>query len=160
MVYMLGREHLAYGITLGITLTMVMEDINPVMMIGGTAIGSLIADIDNPKSTIGHLFPILSKLINKLFGHRKLFHDIAIICPLGIFLIFKYAALNGIIIGYWSHLLLDSMTIQGIPCLLNKKNFHLLPPKLRFKSNSITAKIVTILLILLTFVLAFIYKTY
>lgn len=169
---MLAREHLAYGLTLGIALSIAFNNTpyfdNKVIAIGGAVFGSLLADIDEPKSTMGNLLPVLSHFINKIFGHRGLLHDIAIFVPLGIFLIIKNPLITGFIIGYWSHLLLDSMTIEGIPFLgiltnpkgTIKNNFHLFPKYMRFKANSNIAKIVTIILIIFTIIVTAFYKYY
>jgi|HigsolmetaAR206D_1030411.scaffolds.fasta_scaffold00003_122 inner membrane protein len=95
----------------------------------GGALGGLLPDIDHPGSTLGRRVRILSKPINMLFGHRGLTHT-----PLALFLLtyllfvcsgwipwewkgYELSFCMGLITGYASHLLLDSLTLSGIPLL-------------------------------------------
>lgn len=87
----------------------------------GSAVGSLFPDIDLPSSTIGKSVKPLSLIINRLFGHRGLFH-----APL-LYLLAASALISGIkgsiwfalVLGFFYgitlHLLQDMMTRDGIP---------------------------------------------
>ena len=113
--------------------------------ITGCAIGGLIVDIDHIKSTAGRKFKIISItlfLLNKIFkalrmkyfakltGHRGLLHAPFLWMFYGIaIMFFKSNCCNkigeiivycilGILIGAFSHLLLDFMTVSGIPLFL------------------------------------------
>lgn len=84
-------------------------------------VGSLFPDIDLPSSTIGKSVKPLSLIINRLFGHRGLFH-----APL-LYLLAASALISGIkgsiwfalVLGFFYgitlHLLQDMMTRDGIP---------------------------------------------
>lgn len=59
----------------------------------------------------------------------------------------NYIGLYGLWLGIFGHLFLDSFTANGIPFfrIINKKNIHLLPSKLRIYSSSGAAKIITVI---------------
>lgn len=97
-----------------------------VAVVGG-AVGGLLPDIDHPTSRIGRRAPIISKFINSVCGHRGFTHTI-LANMLFAYLLFLLAAFIpdvlrgfyfpfalGLIIGYFSHLLLDMLTRAGIP---------------------------------------------
>ncbi len=78
---MVGKSHLAFGAITGAALsTFVISKTGSanmqVIAIPLILIGSVLPDIDNPESTMGHKFPMLSKIINKIFGHRLFIHSV------------------------------------------------------------------------------------
>lgn len=87
----------------------------------GSAVGSLFPDIDLPSSSIGKTVKPLSVIINRLFGHRGMFH-----API-LYLLAASALVSGIKGSIWFalalgffcgiilHLLQDMMTRDGIP---------------------------------------------
>jgi len=78
-------------------------------------IASLIPDIDTPKSKIGNKVKVLSWILNKVFGHRKLFHSLFFVGILsGIIWIFSFDVAFGFFMGYFSHLLIDGLNREGI----------------------------------------------
>ncbi|RKO61839.1 metal-dependent hydrolase [Caldibacillus debilis] len=97
-------------------------------VIGG-ALGGLLPDIDHPGSTLGRRARILSYPINKLAGHRGITHTLLALVLLSylLFVISGWIPIAwkgyglvffiGIIIGYASHLVLDMLTVSGIPLL-------------------------------------------
>lgn len=105
----------------------------------GCSIGSILPDIDSPKSIIGRFCRPLSILINHYLGHRGLTH--APIIPIIFMFILKYnifpisellyKLLFGLIAGYFIHLLQDLCTIRGIPILypFSKKKMSLFKMK-------------------------------
>ena len=85
---------------------------------------SLLPDIDHPKSLIGTLLKPLSLTINRRYGHRTITHSgvTLIILTLAIAIIEKLATgANSLALvfffAYFSHLMLDMMTLQGVPLL-------------------------------------------
>ncbi len=84
--------------------------------------GVLLPDIDEAHSTIGQRAGFVSKLIQKLFKHRGLFHSvwmILILYALFQFVVSKYFLVNnfvlmGFLVGYAAHLLGDAITVNGI----------------------------------------------
>ena len=93
----------------------------------GSIFGSLLPDIDHPSSRIGRRMPIISHAVNTAFGHRGFTHSILALLLLtyGLFLLtgvipefltgYYLPFSFGLIIGYASHLLLDMITVSGIP---------------------------------------------
>lgn len=143
---MLARQHLQFGIvaTAGL-LYLNPEAMNHcVPIIAGGVLGSLLPDIDSPDTKIGRHFLFISTILNSIFGHRTITHDFVFVLLLSAFFMTKNPFLIGLFIGIFSHLFLDSMTIKGIPIsFLYKKNIHLLPEFMRFKSASNAAKFAT-----------------
>ena len=162
---MLGRNHLAFGITSALAASVILNnagielDYTTVGIItASSALGSLLPDIDDANSLIGRVFVHIASFINRVFGHRTITHDLMLFLPLFIASIFvRNAIFFGIMFGYMGHLFLDLMTKQGI-CfnyLKHRKAYkngwgefgvgyiHLLPEKLRFKSESFMAKFVS-----------------
>lgn len=118
---MIGKTHLAGGVLAGayIANSLQLDIVNTAGVITISAIAALFPDIDTSTSKIGLKVKPLSSLINHVFGHRKLFH-----APL-VYLLIAAALYNtlplklglSISAGIGSHLLLDSITRQGIPWL-------------------------------------------
>lgn len=129
----------------------------------GSYLGSLLPDIDHRKSTAGKKFKAASFVVSKTCGHRGATHS-----PLVNFLFFIALLLlsaffgdnvknfyvefiYGAFVGSLSHILLDSLTIEGVPFFypFNNKKIHLL--KLRTGKNEVLIQtiifILTIILI-------------
>ncbi len=111
---MLFRTHLLVALFFAFLMLNFIE--NKLLFLIFVFIGNIIVDIDHYKSWIGRRLLIISWLINKIFGHRGIFHSL--IVP-GIVLIlsyyFGYFNLgSGFFIGYLSHLLADCLTIEGV----------------------------------------------
>lgn len=122
------KQHILGGIGLGLLVDRYIEkelvinyfNIDFVFYYLGIALGSLIPDIDTPKSWIGKRLLFLSWPIYKLFNHRGLTHSLAFT----LFLTFVISNLfhneqftKGIFIGCLSHLILDMFDLKGIPLL-------------------------------------------
>lgn len=98
------------------------------LLIIGSCVGGLIPDIDSPTSTIGKPLKFVSKLINKVFGHRTITHSGLWLIPL-LILCFKWKdpLSIGYTLGFVSHLISDTMTSGGVAWLypLEKKRLRL-----------------------------------
>lgn len=115
---MLYKTHAAGGFAAGLIITG-----NP--LLGAIAmVSALLPDIESPDSFIGRKLPVISHLNKLVFGHRQAFHSL--VGSLTFFLVsmlivkgfhlptqYAYAAL----IGYVSHLVLDSFNPAGVPWL-------------------------------------------
>lgn len=129
--------------------------------------GSLLPDIDHTKSIIGKIFYPIAKYLDNNFGHRTITHSLTFLAPL--FLIILILELNIInpfyersgiafslvfLFSFFSHLILDMLTVQGIPMFYPfLKNPCVIPanPTLRFRSGNIKSE--AIALFIFTFVL-------
>ena len=119
---------------------------NPIF-IASTIFGSLIPDIDYTKSTIGKIFRPISKYLNRRFGHRTITHSL--LAMFGSFLLFAIieSTFYGqtitskiYLLGFFSHLVLDMMTVQGVPLFYPfLRNPCVLPgnPTARFKTGNL-----------------------
>lgn len=126
---------LAYQSTIGEVGTYVAIGL---AMIGGS-VGGLLPDIDHPTSRVGKRLSSISKIINTLFGHRGFTHSIlaVLLFAYSLFILtsiipevligFYLPFALGLIVGYASHLLLDMMTVSGIPLLypFSKQSFRI-----------------------------------
>lgn len=108
---------------------------NLIYLLFGTLSGSLLPDIDHKSSKIGRLFIFFSSPISFLFGHRGLTHSFvgwAIFTILLNELYLKnqkvsYDFLQSFSLGYFSHLIADSLTPKGIPLFWPLKLFFKIP---------------------------------
>lgn len=136
---MTGKTHLLGGALAAMLLA-------PNSIEGSSLIllGSLISDIDHPKSTIGKYVP----LIPRLLPHRGLTHSM-------IFCVLCYLLNPFLSYGVGVHIMLDMMTTSGV------KLFYPLPNNIRFplakyvKTNGIFEVLLEFLLIIVIFYIAY-----
>ncbi len=149
---------------------------------GFAALGSLVPDIDNARSTLGKRLGIISKGIQHFAGHRTIFHSLlglaltAIVIfgvqfGLGAMLLHfgltdaahklnvglppdaflasgPGLALIGLLVGYFLHLVADSLTEGGVPWLFPSRVRYGFPPNRhwRFKTGTVMEPIIVGLL--------------
>ena len=130
-----------FGSLLGINI-LSDQKLLPVILVA-----CLLPDIDHTKSLIGKVFLPISRVLNMRYGHRTITHSlVALVALTGIIGVFqssffptiKVAQVFGL--AYGSHLLLDMVTVQGIPLFYPfKKNACVIPgrPELRFRSGNL-----------------------
>lgn len=130
------KTHINGGILIGLYASSQINNLSIIstgVFLGGAFLGSILPDIDHKNSYIGKKAKTVSKAINKIAGHRKLFH-----APL--LYLFLYSTslgmisnrllligVKGLFLGVLSHLILDSFTIGGLPWFypFSKKRFSL-----------------------------------
>lgn len=159
-----GKGHLAAGLITG-AISSCFLYISPVKPLNiavftiSSVLGGLMPDIDMPTSTIGKPLKPISKLINKLFGHRTITHAAFWIIPI-LLLILKFQNettvsyhllcifLEGYLCGFLSHLLGDMMTTGGIPLLypLQRKRYKL------FKNKAGVADSIVVIYVCIVFI--------
>ena len=112
---MMFKTHLAFSILVALLILIFFDIPNKIIFVFVIALSSSFPDIDSDKSKIGRKLPLISKIINLIFGHRKFFHSVFIplILFLALYTIGFYISL-AIFIGYLTHLLGDSITNEGI----------------------------------------------
>jgi inner membrane protein len=127
---------------------------------GVAAVGALVPDIDNARSTFGRHMGIVSKEIQKHAGHRTIFHSlvglaiagaVVFAAEWGVAYFFQtqgwsrtaealvaQVALIALLVGYGLHLVADSLTLGGVPWLWPLHKRFGFPPKRswRFRSGS------------------------
>lgn len=167
-----GRSHLLVGLTAGVVLDSIVHltgdpltmakvvpltlIVNKVIYYFAVGFGALLPDIDNARSTMGHKFGIVSKEIQKIAGHRTIFHSLlglvigsllaiglerVVIYVLGQrgfllpaqFVGASHLVFFGVLFGCVMHIVADSLTQGGVPLLWpNPKRFGF-PPNSHFR---------------------------
>lgn len=122
---MRGYTHLAFALAVasGIEVLTHRDVISLPAAIAG--ISALLPDIDHPDSQLGRKIKPVSWLINRLLGHRTITHNLDFASGLCIVVLlssnFAYWAWM-FVLGYISHLLLDSLTRTGIKLSMFQQN--------------------------------------
>ena len=143
---MMYYTHLAFGFLVSLISIDILDINNKLLFILIATFFSIFPDIDERKSKIGKKYKFASRIINFLFGHRGFFHSIYI--PLILYFIFYSISVEigiAVLVGYFSHLLMDAMTRHGIrplyPIINRKINGFI-------KTNSLFEKIIFLIIIL------------
>ncbi|MFJ7738360.1 metal-dependent hydrolase [Lysinibacillus sp. NPDC097287] len=113
---MLGNTHIVGGITASLAFAQISNE-NPIVLVGAGVVGALLPDICHSGSKIGRTFPVSSRIVNKLFGHRSFTHSLLFLFLVAILMdaIVPYRSLIiGILLGMASHLILDMGTKKGV----------------------------------------------
>ncbi len=112
---MMFKTHLMFGIFLGLLFLKYFEIEQKYLFVGIVALFAILPDIDFHKSKIGKRFKPLSWLINVFLGHRGIIHSLllAFVLYLLLFILFGGVWGSAALIGYFSHLFLDSFTKKG-----------------------------------------------
>lgn len=120
---MTGETHALCGICVGFAYAAILEPSTFVALsvVGLSALGSLLPDIDTCTSKAGSKIKPISMVISKLFGHRKLLHSPLLYLLLSILLTNHFPQFQvcwtALFLGIMSHLLLDMFNPKGIPLL-------------------------------------------
>ena len=118
------KTHIVFGALFSLFLLPIISPENPLFFSFIIILASALPDIDHPNSKLGRKL----RPISYLFEHRGFFHSFF---ALSIFTFIFYLLSNQFIyslaflVGYSSHLLLDSLTIAGISPLAPLSNFRL-----------------------------------
>lgn len=116
---MTGKTHIIGGITASLAFAQISTH-DPVLIVGAGVIGALLPDICHGGSKIGRIFPIVSKIIQALFGHRSFTHSLLFLFLMGVLLnsfVTNKTVSIGILVGMASHYILDMATKNGIKLL-------------------------------------------
>lgn len=113
---MTGKTHIIGGVAASLAFAQI-TNYEPAILLGAGVIGSLIPDICHGSSKIGRALPILSKLINGLFGHRTFTHSLLFLVIIAVLLhnFMPIEAVSaGLLVGMASHIVLDMATKRGV----------------------------------------------
>jgi inner membrane protein len=135
---------------------------------GVAALGALVPDIDNARSTLGKRLGIVSREIQKHAGHRRIFHSLVGLALTGAVVwlaqqgvalalarlgwprtaegLAANVALAALLVGYLLHLVADSLTLGGVPWLWPSHARYGFPPRRswRFRSGSWVEPVVVV----------------
>ncbi|MEI4768721.1 metal-dependent hydrolase [Psychrobacillus sp. FJAT-51614] len=120
---MTGNTHIVGGIAASLAFAQVSH-YDPVILLGAGVVGALIPDICHGGSTIGRKLPIVSKVINTIFGHRSFTHSLLFLFLIEVLLttfLKNESVTVGILVGMVSHYILDMATKNGIKLLFPLK---------------------------------------
>lgn len=147
---MTGNTHIIGGLAASLAISQV-TDYDTVLLVVGGVIGAILPDICHGGSKIGRTFPFLSKIINKIFGHRSFTHSLLFILLLAAMMNYfswNKAIMMGISVGVASHLILDMATKNGVKLFFPLKVTVRLP--ITTRTGSTVESIVFAVLSLLT----------
>lgn len=116
---MTGKTHIVGGIAASLAYAQFTNH-DPLIMVGAGIIGGLLPDICHGGSKLGRKLPLLSKLINMIFGHRTFTHSLLFLVIIAWLLnsfIPNEAVKAGLLAGMVSHYVLDMATKNGIKLL-------------------------------------------
>lgn len=126
------KAHIKGGLCFGIVATylLIRKDFEPSipLIITSSTIGSILPDIDHPKSFIGSQVPILPKFLYSNVGHRTATHCFLFSLIVGVIAsIINPWVGTGLWVGIFSHIILDSFTPRGVAILypITDKKFKL-----------------------------------
>ncbi|MDP2908129.1 MAG: metal-dependent hydrolase [Nanoarchaeota archaeon] len=117
---MLLRTHLAFGLLVGLLSLNYLNVPSTYLFIIMVCFASALPDIDESDSRIGRKIRPISWFIEKVFGHRNVFHSIFPLLAMFItfFYILKWnVAGTAFLLGYSGHLFIDMFTYMGIGLL-------------------------------------------
>lgn len=120
---MTGKTHIIGGLAASLAYAQV-TNYDPVLLVGAGVIGAVIPDICHGGSKVGRTFPLVSKVINGLFGHRSFTHSLLFLVLMAFLLnsfVTNESVIAGILVGMVSHLVLDMATRNGIKLLFPLK---------------------------------------
>ncbi len=100
-------------------------------------IGSLLPDVDSPRSSIGRVMPFASIPIERRWGHRTITHSLLCMLALSVvtlpLLAWQSACYAAILLGYMSHLIADSATKSGVPLFYPHPAVCVFPGSARYR---------------------------
>lgn len=116
---MQGKTHIIGGVAFGLAWAS-YTGTDPILLTASSALGAVIPDICHTGSKIGKKLPALSFVVSKVFGHRTFTHSLCFLVGAAWLmsnLPIERSIAIGIIVGMFSHMVLDACTKNGIKFL-------------------------------------------
>ncbi len=115
---MMARSHVVLGLATWFVAApaLHLSPFDPVYATLAVA-GSLLPDLDHPKSWVGHRLRPFSTVAAGILGHRGVTHSAVAVLALGVLLLhagYRRNAVSALVVGYMSHLAADMLTPQGL----------------------------------------------
>ncbi|WP_175615811.1 metal-dependent hydrolase [Piscibacillus halophilus] len=150
------KTHIVSSLTLGVGLSIIFNYPFHFAYVIGISFGSLLPDIDEPKSYIGRRSFGIAKYVNDKYGHRGITHSLfAWVFISLIYVIYPSPLSLGISLGYLFHLLGDLFSIRSIPFLAPFSTHYFKLP-FTYRTGSITEDILLYIFIFLLLYFVFI----
>jgi len=109
------RTHLAFSFLISLLIINSFNIQNKTIFIIILLVASALPDIDSYKSKIGKKIKPISFLINLFFRHRGIFHSLSLLILISALIaLINHEIAAAFFIGYLSHLVLDSLTPEGV----------------------------------------------
>ncbi len=147
---MTAPTHASFGILSLLSIGALIGRPATLPAVAMVTIGALLPDIDTAQSTIGKSLYPLSRWLERRLGHRGAVHSLCALLMLGLiaapligFNRFWWFAL---LVGYFSHLLLDTLNKEGVP-LFYPSRVRAVMPKARRWRIAVGSKAEIVLLI-------------
>jgi len=123
---MLARTHLAFGFLTAMIAKNMIPVGNVYIFFGLVLFGALLPDIDSPNSIIAKKLFLL-KPFTIFTKHRGILHSLIGTLALSGIVFFLISKTYGfaLFLGYFSHLLIDGLTLEGINFLHPVSKLHL-----------------------------------
>lgn len=163
---MMAVTHLAVGSAAALLTASYLSVSAPqmVIMLGGGILGSLLPDIDHPRSSFGRRVLPISIPLSAIFGHRGITHSLLAVVAVSWLIWVALQGMNwhpafsvpfviGLGVGYLSHLAGDWMTNSGVPLLWPSKRRFVAPIRI-FTGDTIEYLIAAAIYVWLAFYLA------
>jgi len=131
---MVGKTHIVGGLALASLLSLSLYKtefideenliVQQATLLASSGLGALLPDIDHKNSSVSHQAPLVSFFVRLFFTHRGFLHSplCMLLLTAACYVVAKavgseigYWIGEGVVIGYASHLLLDSLNPTGIP---------------------------------------------
>lgn len=157
LVILRYKTHIVSSLTAGAGLSIMLNYPFHIGYVIGICFGSLLPDIDEPRSFIGRRSFGLSKYVKQRYGHRGITHSLfAWMLVSFVFLIYPSFLTVGISLGYLFHLIGDLFSVRSIPILAPFKPVR---PNLPFtyKTGSFTEDILLYIFTFLLFYFVFVF---
>ena len=115
---MMAKSHVVVGLATWIAAAPLLHifPLNPAYL-GLAVAGSLLPDIDHPKSWVGRRTWPVSTALASILGHRGVTHSALAVVGLAALLLqagYRWGGVSALIVGYLSHLAADMLTPQGL----------------------------------------------
>lgn len=143
------KTHIAFSTLAGVCVAKFLDIPFQTDYVIGLAVGSLLPDIDHPKSYIGKKLSKTSRIMSKTVGHRGLTHSLPFwLCLFTLGFFMKENVFLGLWIGYLFHIVGDLLTVAGVPLFYPFSKARIKLP-LAFKTGGPVEKVVFIACLLL-----------
>lgn len=114
----MARSHVVVGLAAWIAAARLLHvaALDPVYL-GLAVAGSLLPDVDHPKSWVGRRTRPVSTAIASVLGHRGVTHSAVAVLCLSVLLLhagYQRAGVSALAVGYLSHLAADMLTPRGL----------------------------------------------
>ncbi len=117
---MIAGTHVAFAALCGVIAQGTGQPLEPISA-AALAFGSILPDIDTTQSGLGKFVKPVSRFLERRFGHRTITHSLLGMAILAACAFPLARAMPGVyfylLLGFASHLILDTMNIIGVPLL-------------------------------------------